>query len=32
LLVRHDRRSVYFMGSHFIAFAMINLRNVLDPD
>lgn len=27
LLVRHDRRTVYFMGSHFIAFAMINMRN-----
>jgi transposase len=30
LLVRFDRRAVYFMGSHFIAFAMINLRSVLD--
>lgn len=29
LLVRFDRRAVYFMGSHFIAFAMINLRKVI---
>jgi len=29
LLVRFDRRDVYFLGAHFIAFAMINLRHVL---
>jgi transposase len=29
LLVCFDRRACYFMGSHFIAFTMINLRNVL---
>jgi transposase len=32
LLVRFDRRAVYFMGAHFIAFAMINLRVIFDPD
>jgi transposase len=30
LLVRYDRRAVYFMGSHFIAFAMINLRDLIN--
>jgi transposase len=29
LLLRYDRRAVYFLGGHFIAFAMINLRHVL---
>ena len=29
LLVRFDRKDVYFMGGHYIAFAMINLRHVL---
>ena len=28
LLLRHDRRDVYFLGQHHIAFAMINLRHV----
>ncbi len=28
LLLRFDRRDVYFMGGHFIAFAMINLRHL----
>jgi transposase len=28
LLIRYDRRDIYFLSSHFIAFAMINLRNV----
>ena len=29
LLVRFDRRDAYFLGAHFIAFAMINLRHVI---
>lgn len=29
LLIRFDRKDVYFMGSHYIAFSMINLRHVL---
>jgi hypothetical protein len=29
LLIRFDRKDVYFMGGHYIAFAMINLRHVL---
>jgi transposase len=29
LLIRFDRKDVYFMGAHYIAFAMINLRHVL---
>ena len=29
LLLRFDRREVYFLGAHFIAFAMINLRHLL---
>ena len=29
LLLRFDRCDVYFLGAHFIAFAMINLRHVL---
>ncbi len=28
-LVRFDLKTIYFMGSHFLAFALINLRNVL---
>ena len=28
LLVRFDRRDIYFLSAHYIAFAMINLRNV----
>ena len=28
LLIRYDRRDLYFLSAHFIAFAMINLRNV----
>lgn len=28
LLVRFDRKDAYFMGGHYIAFAMINLRHV----
>lgn len=28
LLIRYDRRDIYFLSSHFIAFAMINLPNV----
>jgi transposase len=27
LLVRFDIKKIYFMGSHFLAFALINLRN-----
>jgi transposase len=30
LLVRFDRKDVYFLGAHFIAFAMINLRHLLN--
>ena len=29
LLLRFDRRDTYFLGAHFIAFAMINLRHIL---
>lgn len=29
LLLRFDRRDAYFLGAHFIAFTMINLRNVI---
>ena len=29
LLIRFDRKDVYFLGAHFIAFAMINLRHNL---
>lgn len=29
LLVRFDRKKIYFMGSHFLAFSLINLRNIL---
>jgi transposase len=29
LLVRFDIKKIYFMGSHFLAFALINLRHVL---
>lgn len=29
LLTRFDRREAYFLGAHFIAFAMINLRHVI---
>ena len=28
LLVRYDRRDIYFLSGHYIAFAMINWRNV----
>ena len=28
LLIRYDRRDLYFLSAHYIAFAMINLRNV----
>ena len=28
LLVRFDIKKIYFMGSHFLAFTLINLRNV----
>ena len=28
LLIRYDRRAIYVMASHFIAFTMINLRDV----
>jgi hypothetical protein len=28
LLVRYDRRDIYFLSGHYIAFTMINLRNV----
>jgi transposase len=29
LLIRYDRKDMYFMGAHFIAFSMVNLRHVL---
>ena len=29
LLIRFDRKDVYFLGAHFIAFAMINLRHLV---
>ncbi len=29
LLIRFDRKDAYFMGAHFIAFAMVNLRHVI---
>jgi transposase len=29
LLVRFERKDAYFLGAHFIAFAMINLRHVM---
>lgn len=29
LLVRFDLKKIYFMGSHFLAFTLINLRNTL---
>jgi transposase len=29
LLIRFDRKYAYFLGAHFIVFAMINLRHVL---
>jgi len=28
LLIRYDRKDVYFMGAHFIAYSMINLRHI----
>lgn len=28
LLIRFDRRDIYFLSAHYIAFAMINLRNL----
>jgi transposase len=28
LLVRFDRKKIYFLASHFLAFSLINLRNV----
>ena len=31
LLIRYDRRDIYFLSAHYIAFAMINLRNVTNP-
>jgi len=31
LLVRFDRKDVYFLGAHFIVFAMINLRHTIQP-
>jgi len=29
LLLRFDRKDAYFLGAHFIAFAMINLRHII---
>lgn len=30
LLIRFDRKDAYFLGGHYLAFAMINLRNAID--
>jgi len=29
LLIRFDRKDLYFLGAHFIAFAMVNLRHII---
>jgi transposase len=29
LLIRFDRKDVYFLGAYFIAFAMVNLRHII---
>ncbi len=29
LLVRFERKDVYFLGFHYLAFALVNLRNLL---
>ena len=29
LLIRFDRKDIYFLGAHFIAFAMVNLRHII---
>ena len=29
LLLRFDRKDIYFLGAHFIAFAMVNLRHII---
>ena len=29
LLIRFERKDAYFLGAHFIAFAMINLRHII---
>ncbi len=31
LLIRFERKDVYFKGWHFLAFFLINLRHVLTP-
>ena len=31
LLIRFDRKDAFFLGAHFIAFAMINLRHIIQP-
>ncbi len=31
LLIRFERKAVYFKGWHFLAFFLINLRHVLTP-
>ena len=30
LLVRFERKDVYFLGFHYLAFALINLRNLME--
>jgi transposase len=30
LLIRYDRRDIYFLSSHHIAFAMINIHNLIE--
>jgi len=30
LLIRYDRRDLYFLSAHHIAFAMINIRNLIE--
>jgi transposase len=31
LLLRFDRKDAFFLGAHFIAFALINLRHIIHP-
>jgi transposase len=32
LLIRFERRDVYFLGAHYLAFTLINLRDILAQD
>jgi transposase len=31
LLIRFDRKALHFLGAHFIVYALINFRHLLDP-